>query len=119
MLNSGWTVLLAVAAVAGCGAPGNSAAWRVEEMEIPLYHSSTIDAESGAMLHVEYCGAKLTRGAETIRIVYRPIDFPRRDPGFAAGDRVTLEGLDEAKDLDSLEGRNVWIYDVKVAKVGS
>jgi len=115
-------VLFSAAVFAGCAQPDSSAAWRVEEMEIPLYHSSTIDSESGAMLHIEYCGAKLTRGSETIQIVYRPIDFAARNPGFAEGDRVTVDGLDGqggVEDFGGADGPDYWIYDVKVTKVGS
>jgi len=90
--------------------------WLVEAMEIPLYHSSTIDPQSGNMFHVEYCGAKLSKGDQTLHIVYRPIDFPNRNPGFQKGDLVSLSGLDKAKDYNTIEGRDYWIYDIKVNK---
>jgi hypothetical protein len=90
--------------------------WLIEEMEIPLYHSSTIDPQSGHMFHVEYCGAKLSKGDQTLHIVYRPIDYPNRNPGFQKGDLVSLSGLDKAKDYNTVEGRDYWIYDIMVNK---
>jgi len=94
----------------------DSGLWVVEEMEIPLYHSSTIDPQSGHMFHVEYCGAKLSKGEQTLHIVYRPIDYPNRNPGFQKCDLVSLSGLDKAKDYNTIEGRDYWIYDIKVSK---
>lgn len=111
------TILLAVLlASASCRTRQDSSAWVVEETEIALYHSSTIDPESGYMAHVEYCAAKLSSGPSVLHIVYRPIDFPNRNPGFAKGDTVTITGLDKAKDFGAVEGRDYWITDIKIAK---
>jgi len=107
-------VLPVVATLISCQGPAASSAWLVEEMEIRLYHSSTRDPGSGAIYHVEYCGVKLTRGSEEIHLVYRPIDFPGRDPGFDKGDRVRIDGLDGAKDFGALDGPDYWISDVVV-----
>jgi len=107
------TVLLASAS---CTTTHKSSAWVVEETEIALYHSSTADPESGYIAHVEYCAAKLSSGPSILHIVYRPIDFPNRDPGFAKGDTVTVTGLDKAKDFGAVEGRDYWITHIKIAK---
>ena len=113
-------ILLAVfLGSASCGTRQDSTAWEVEETEIALYHSSTPDPESGFIAHVEYCAAKLSSGARVLHIVYRPIDFPNRNPGFAKGDTVTITGLDKARDLGAVEGRDYWIGDIEIAKSAS
>ena len=107
--------LAMVVAMLGCrGGDRAPAPWSVEEMEIPLYHSSTLDPESGNFFHVEYCAARLVSGDRTIHIVYRPIDFPGRDPGFREGDAVVVEGLSAADDYGALEGRDYWITDLTI-----
>jgi hypothetical protein len=109
-------LLLALFCLVSCTTTQDSGLWMVEEMEIPLYHSSTVDAQSGSIFHVEYCGAKMSNGTQTLHIVYRSIDFPNRNPGFQKGDLVSLSGLDKAKDYNTVEGRDYWIYDIKVNK---
>jgi len=81
-----------------------------------LYHSSTADPASGNIAHVEYCAAKLSRGSDVLHIVYRPIDFPNRNPGFAKGDAVAVTGIDMAKDFGAVDGPDYWISDVKITK---
>ena len=100
--------------LASCAGPAADAGWVVEKMEIPLYHATMIEPEAGFSYHVEYCGAKLTRGSQSITVVYRPMDFSERDPGFAAGDKVTVEGLDAAEDFGATDGVDYWIHDIKV-----
>ncbi len=113
-------VLVAILVAASCTPKGqDQSLWLVEETEIPLYHSSTIDPASGGIAYVEYCGAKLSRGSDRLHLVYRPADFPDRNPGFARGDTVTLRGLDQAKDFGAMEGRDYWIHDVEVTKVAA
>jgi hypothetical protein len=97
----------------------HSAARVVEETDMPLYHSSTIDPESGHVAHVEYCAARLSSGSSVRHLVYRPTDFPNRDPGFVKGDSVTITGLDRASDFGAVEGRDYWITDVGIAKSGN
>ena len=109
-------LLLVLLASASCTRTHSSSAWVVEETEIALYHSSTADPESGYILHVEYCAAKLSSGPSVLHIVYRPIDFPDRNPGFAKGDTITVTGLDKAKDFGAVEGRDYWITHIKIAK---
>ena len=91
-------------------------AWTVEAIEIPLYHSSTADPETGNLFHVEYCGAKMLRGTEELHVVYRPIDFPERNPGFAAGDRVSIGGLGQAEDYGAMDGPDYWITDLPITR---
>ncbi len=105
-----------VMASASCATTRDQDAWLVEKIEIALYHSSTTDPTSGRIAHVEYCASRLSRGRDVLHIVYRPIDFPNRNPGFAKGDKVTIKGLDKAKDFGAMEGKDVWIYDVKIEK---
>ncbi len=109
-------LVLALFCSVSCTTTQDSGLWLVEEMEIPLYHSSTVDAQSGNIFHVEYCGAKLSNGAQTLHIVYRPIDFPNRNPGFQKCDLVSLSVLDKAKDFNAVDGPDYWINDIKVNK---
>ena len=109
-------LLLVLLAWASCATTHRSSAWVVEETEIALYHSSTADPESGHIAHVEYCAAQLSRGPGVLHIVYRPIDFQNRDPGFAKGDTVTITGLEKAKDFGAVEGRDYWITDITIVK---
>ncbi|MBM4154225.1 MAG: hypothetical protein FJ221_04265 [Lentisphaerae bacterium] len=101
---------------ASCTTPQHQTPWRVEKTEIALYHSSTVDPQSGFILHIEYCAAKLSRGSDVLHVVYRPIDFPGRNPGFAEGDTVIVGGIDKAKDFGAVEGNDYWISDIKVAQ---
>lgn len=101
---------------ASCTTRQHQTTWRVEKTEVALYHSSTADPESGAIAHVEYCAARLSRGSDIVHVVYRPIDFPNRNPGFAEGDTVTVRGIDQAKDFGAVEGGDFWIADIKVAR---
>jgi hypothetical protein len=91
-------------------------AWVVQDTEIALYHSSTTDPTSGNILHVEYCAAKFSRGSEVLHVVYRPIDFPKRNPGFSKGDAVYVTAQDKANDFGAVEGTDYWIHDVEIAK---
>jgi hypothetical protein len=109
-------LVLALFCSVSCTTTQDGGLWVVEEMEIPLYHSSTIDPQSGNMFHVEYCGAKLSKGDQSLHIVYRPTDYPNRNPGFQKCDLVSLSGLDKAEDYNAIEGRDYWIYDIKVHK---
>jgi len=109
-------LLASLLASASCTARHDSNAWMVREMEIALYHSSSFDAESGNVFHVEYCAAKLTNGPNVLHIVYRPIDFPERNPGFAKGDSVTITGTDKAEDFGAVDGDDYWITDIEIAK---
>ncbi len=103
-LHYGLAVVLAM--VAGCTHRQGQALWRVEKLEIPLYHSSTSDPASGAMAHVEYCAARLSRGQEVFHVVYRPIDYPERNP---ASPRVVLLPWKEPKRRRTLVRSMVWI----------
>jgi hypothetical protein len=107
---------IVLVATVSCTTTQDQSVWRVNKTEIALYHSSTADPESGAIAHVEYCAAKMSRGTKVIHVVYRPIDFPNRNPGFAEGDTVTVSGIDKAKDFGAVEGPDYWISDIKVAK---
>ena len=109
-------ILGMVLASASCTTVQHQTVWRVDQTEIALYHSSTADPASGNIAHVEYCGAKLSRGSDVLHIVYRPIDFPNRDPGFAEGNTVTVTGIDKVKDFGAVEGPDYWISDVKITK---
>ena len=110
-------VLIAVVVtLVSCTAASNQTVWLVEATEIPLYHSSTADPASGYIFHVEYCAAKLSSGSDVVHIVYRPIDFPNRNPGFAKGDTVTVAGLEKARDFSAMDGPDYWIHDIKVIR---
>jgi len=109
-------LMTGVLALASCTVERDSNAWVVREMEIALYHSSSFDTESGNVFHVEYCAAKLTDGPNVLHIVYRPIDFPQRNPGFAKGDSVTITGTDKAEDFGAVDGEDYWITDIEIAK---
>ncbi len=120
-MKTGSYVVLAIAllSLASCTTTQNQNAWRVEKTEIPLYYSSDVDPRSGNVAVVEYCGAKLSNGSDVLHVVYRPNDYPNRNPGFVKGDTVTIKGLDKAKDSGSFEGRDCRISDIEIAKLAN
>lgn len=86
--------------------------WKVIEVDIEFAHSNSTDAATGFSHHDEICAAHLESGGRVLYLAYRPSDYANRNPGISAGDRIELNGLDEAKDTGYTDERDVWIGDI-------
>ena len=110
--------LSAAAMVAGvsCSPKSDPEVWEVTETEIPLYHSTAPDPATGNLFHVEYVAAELQQGTEVFHVVYRPIDYPDRNPGFGPGDQVRVSGLRSAEDFGAMDSPDFWITDLEISR---
>ena len=107
---------LSLIAAASCRSTTNDDKWSVLATDIEVYHSSTANPQTGNIAHTEYCAAKLSNGPSLLHIIYRPADFPDRNPGFSRGDILKIMGMEKSEDFGAVEGLDFWIEDVKIIK---